>query len=212
MLLLISLWRELWRELKIRTHVSAVYTFSKCFCPLLKRYGGRGGLPLHVRLAAERAPSLVLDANQKKSSGGRRWAGRNHRAGSEAGFEARAIQISFAGFQQHAHNVPHHVLQEAAAPNAVDQLLARSLEARRKDAADFGSTQLICIVGGGERGEIMFAFDQRGQLGHARFVQRIRMVMNVDAQTEGTLPRAIGGIRRSWRGRDSAGGNQARLR
>ena len=50
--------------------------------------------------------------------------------------------------------------------------------------------QLIAIVGGGERGEIVFAFEQPRELDHSIFIQRISVVINVAPLERGANLRA----------------------
>src|SRR5260370_29749210 len=78
--------------------------------------------------------TAILHADQKQASRGSRGAGRNQAPWLEARFHGGAIQVAFAAFQQYAHHVTDHVLQEAAAPHLIDQAVAIAFERRRVNA------------------------------------------------------------------------------
>ena len=117
------------------------------------------------------------------------------------------VDVALARLDQRAHEIAHHVLQEAAAADAVDQPSRGSFQHRRKHASHFGLSFGIAVVGGGEGGEIVLAFEAAasrtcvprpaGRDNDARRATR----------TGCRLPPAECGIRRFWPGHRSADGN-----
>ena len=71
------------------------------------------------------------------------------------------------------------MLQETAAPDAIDQPRAAPFQHGREDRAHFGFSLGIPVVRRGERREIALARENRGQPHHALLIQRIRVVVHV---------------------------------
>jgi hypothetical protein len=124
---------------------------------------------------------LVADFDEKEAAGGGCGSGRDGAAGGEAGFEIGAGEVAFAGFEEDADEVADHVLEEAAAADAIAEALAFEMEAGGEDAADFGEAGGVLFVGGGEGGEIVLAFEDWGERAHDFFVERVGVVEDVAA-------------------------------
>src|SRR5712692_3460954 len=91
----------------------------------------------------------------------------------------RLAQVSLPDFQQDAYDVPDHVLEEATAPHFVYQPVPDAARSRGEDGARHGFSFVIVIVRGGERGEIVFSFQQWRTLLECLIVQRIGKVIRV---------------------------------
>lgn len=88
-------------------------------------------------------------------------------------------EVPFPHLDKGPGDVANHMLEEAAAANAVIEMRSFTPEHRGENAADFRTSEGIGFVGGGKGGEIVLAHEQRGGGRHAVFVERIRMMMNV---------------------------------
>src|SRR5882672_9706628 len=91
----------------------------------------------------------------------------------------RLAQVSLPCFQEDAHDVPDHVLEEATAPYFVYKPVARAARLRGEDGSHRGFSFAIAIVRGGEHREIMLAFQQRRKLLERLLVQWIGKVIRV---------------------------------
>src|SRR5574340_743780 len=120
----------------------------------------------------------VFHADQKKAFGGSGGTGFAF-GGCEQRAKAGFVQVALAAFDHRAHHVAHHVLQEAAAPYAVDEAAAGFEKLGGEYRAHFGAAFGIALVGGGEGGEIVLAFKDGRQPDHVRDVERVRVVMHV---------------------------------
>jgi len=130
----------------------------------------------------------ILDVHQKQSAGGGGGCG----GGAVTQFEDAAHvghgEAAFADHQKCSDQVAHHVMEKSVAADGVDQFVGVALPVGLEDGADvagfewfFAAIFAALGVDGGEAGEVVFAFHQRGGLDHARFVERVRMVVDVSS-------------------------------
>src|SRR5712671_5575742 len=124
----------------------------------------------------------VFHVDQEESAGGRGGCG----GGSVTQFENAANvghgEAAFADQQKGPDQVAHHVMEKSAAAHGVDQLIVLTLPCGLEygaDIVDFKSDFAALRIDGGEAGEVMLAFHQRPGFNHARFVERVRMVINI---------------------------------
>ena len=96
-----------------------------------------------------------------------------------AGSVSRSPNIPLARFDQRAREVAHHVLEEAAAANAIDEAAGGALQNRRIHRAHFAAAFGVAIVGGGKGREIVLALESARQPAHAVFVEPVRIVMHI---------------------------------
>lgn len=95
----------------------------------------------------------VFHQYQKQSLGRCGGAGPLPRSRRQKCAEAFRIQIAFAGFEQRAHDVADHMLEESAARHAVEQVISSGLETRREDRPYRGFQ--FAVVGRGKRSTIV---------------------------------------------------------
>src|ERR1035437_6542593 len=93
---------------------------------------------------------LIFHAYQEQALGGSRGTAR-------AGQHPEIFDIAFARLDQRAHDVAHHVFQEAASADAIYHPLRGCFQYRREHRTYFGLAFGIAIVGRRQRREIVLA-------------------------------------------------------
>src|ERR1035437_1254838 len=114
----------------------------------------------------------ILHGEQEQPLGG------GGRAGA-LGQRRHGGQVAASGSDQRAHDVAHHMFEEAAAAYAVDQAGFAALQHRRENRAHLGFAIGVAHVGGGEGAEIVLAFEDARQAGHAFLVEGVGMMVDV---------------------------------
>ncbi len=71
------------------------------------------------------------------------------------------------------------MFQEAAAAHAVDQAPFGALQHRREDGSHLGLALGIVHIGGGKGAEIVLAFEDAGEAGHASLVEGVGMMIHI---------------------------------
>ena len=113
----------------------------------------------------------------------------------EDGGDIEGRDASLAYQKKGSDQVANHVVEESAAANDIDELIAVALKAGFINAADVGGLRLVMVgnlggdgfdeaksavrINGGERREIVLPGNERSGLLHGNFIERIRMVSDV---------------------------------
>src|SRR5579871_868267 len=79
---------------------------------------------------------LIFHTQQEQAARRSRRTGGNVALRRQASLDVGSREIPLPYFEQHAHDITHHVLQEAASPYTIDEPVAGALGARRIDAPD----------------------------------------------------------------------------
>jgi hypothetical protein len=140
---------------------------------------------------------LVFHADQKEPVGGCGGSG----GGAVTQFEDAANvghgEAAFADHQKCSRKVADHVMEKSVAADSVDQFFVLALPAGLKDRSHivYLKTFFAALrIYGGEAGEIMLACHDCGGFHHARFVERIGMVVNIACQKRRTGIAAINAV------------------
>jgi hypothetical protein len=148
-----------------------------------------------VLISGEVLGFSILNTHQKQPAGGSGGC----RGGAVTQFKNASDichgKAAFADHEKCSDQVAHHVVEKSIAANGIDKFIGVALPLGMKDGSNVvGFKSSICrkvyLIGcknffaffwvdGGEAGEVMLTLDESGGLDHARFVEWVRMVVNV---------------------------------
>src|ERR1035437_926850 len=114
----------------------------------------------------------ILHGEQEQPLGGGGGAGAR-------GQRCHRGQVAAPGFEQGTHDIADDMFEETAAAHAVDQAPFGALQHRRENGAHLGFAIGVAHVGGGKGAEIVLAFEDAGEAGHALLVEGVGMMVHV---------------------------------
>jgi hypothetical protein len=143
-----------------------------------------------VLISGEVLGFSVFDAHQKQAAGGGGGCGGGAVTQFKNASDVGDGEAAFADHEKCSDKVADHVVEKSVAADGVDQFVGVALPLGEKDGADvvdlkrfitaiFAAVFVSFRVDGGKAGEVMLAHDEGGGLDHERFVERIRMVVNI---------------------------------
>jgi len=124
----------------------------------------------------------IFDADEKESAGGGGGFGGGAVTQLKDAAHVWHGEAAFADQEKSSNQIADHVMQKSVAAHGVNQFVGLALPLRLKDGADvvdFQSVFAALRIDSGKAGEVMLTFHQSRGLSHARFRERVRMVVNI---------------------------------
>ena len=134
--------------------------------------------------------SRIFDRLQDEAFGWRRGPCFARAIAGKTSRNGRGVYIPAAGFDQRPGHIPHHMLEETAPADRIDQRVPGARQFRTEDPANPGFFLVVTVIRSGKGREIMLAFEDPGGLDHRAFIERIWVMVHVSPLERRTDRRA----------------------